>query len=71
MSTETQREGRRTCLAQHVGGNRDIGPDGRVDGEEDHPERHASPDRQVRKLQQRMKGEGLWVEIKTQGQETA
>lgn len=42
---------RETCLAQHVRSNRDGGPDGGVDTEEDDPERHASPYRQVGELQ--------------------
>lgn len=41
-----------TCLAQHVGGDGDGGPDGRVDSEEEHPENHASPYCQVGKLQE-------------------
>lgn len=67
---------RATCLAQHVGGNGDGGPDGGVDSEEDHPEHHASPYRQVGKLQRgetdrekkESRGEGLQkrMEIKRQ-----
>lgn len=39
-----------TCLAPHVGGDGEGGPDGGVKGKEDHPENHASPHCQVREL---------------------
>lgn len=42
---------RLTCLAPHVGGDGQGGPDGGVEGKEDHPENHASPHCQVRELQ--------------------
>ena len=74
-----------TCLAQHVGGDGDGWPDGRVDSEKDHPEHHASPYRQVGKLQQskrdrekkkkkkKFQREGVQerIEIKRQRSETA
>lgn len=46
-----------TCLAQHVGGDGNGGPDDGVDREEDHPEGDAAPNRQVGELGHR-RGKG-------------
>lgn len=60
---------RLTCLAPHVGGDGEGGPDGGVEGKEDHPENHASPDCQVRELQGKKSAQGS--EIKRQRSEVA
>lgn len=46
---------RLTCLASHVGGDGEGGPDGRVGGKEEHPEDHASPHCQVRELPEKQR----------------